>query len=132
MRNVEFGMRDRIGIPNSKFLIPNFFYALLSLLFASRFFPLTHPTTHVMLDGDPALACWTVQWLSHALLHDPRHLFAGNAFYPYPHAILLSDPMLTLALLNAPVALIASNPWVGYNLLIVVAYFWSCVAGASL
>jgi hypothetical protein len=104
----------------------------LSLLFATRFFSLAHPGSHAMTNGDPALMCWTLQWVSHALVHDPLHLYAGNTFYPYPHAVILSDPMVSLAVLNLPVRLITSNPWVGYNLLIVAAYYFSCVWGAAL
>ena len=107
-------------------------YFGLSLLFASRFFSLTHPTSHAMTNGDPALEAWVLQWMSHALVHDPRHWYAGNVFYPYPHAIVLSDPLASLAVLNIPVRWLTSNPWVGYNLLIVVAYYWSCVSGAAL
>ena len=107
-------------------------YLGLSLLFASRFFPLTHPTSFAITEGDPALMCWSLQWVSHALIHDPMHLFAGNTFYPFPHAVVLSDSMLSLAILNLPVRLFTANPWVGYNLLIVLAYYLSAVWGAWL
>ncbi len=105
-------------------------YFGLSLLFASRFFPLAHPTSFAITEGDPALMCWSLQWVSHALLHHPTQVFAGNTFYPYPHAVVLSDSMLSLAILNAPVQLLTANPWVGHNLLIVLAYFLSCVWAA--
>src|SRR4051812_16991461 len=107
-------------------------YLGLSLLFASRFFQILHPTSFAITEGDPALMCWTLQWVSRALFHDPAHLFAGNIFYPYAHAAVLSDTMLPLAILNAPVRLFTTNPWVGYNLLIVLAYYLSCVWGAWL
>jgi len=83
-------------------------------------------------EGDPALMCWTLQWVSRALVHDPLHLFGGNTFFPYTHAILLSDSMLSLAILNAPIRLFTANPWVGYNVLVVLAYYLSCVWGAWL
>lgn len=107
-------------------------YLGLSLLFASRFFPLLDPGTHAMITGDPAAMCWVLQWMSHALVHDPLHLYAGNILHPYGHAVTLFDPMVTLAILNTPVRLFTSNPWVGYNLLIVAAYYLSCVWGAAL
>jgi hypothetical protein len=107
-------------------------YLGLSLLFASRFFPLLHPTSHAITDGDPALNAWVLQWMSHALVRDPLHWYAGNAFYPYAHAIVLADPLVPLAILNVPVRWFTANPWVGYNLLIVAAYYLSCVAGAAL
>jgi hypothetical protein len=104
----------------------------LSALFATRFFSLRHPGSHAMMNGDPATMAWTLQWMSRALVHDPLHLYAGNVFFPYPHAVTLSDPIVTLALLNIPVRLVTSNPWVGYNLLIFAAYYLSCVWGAAL
>ena len=107
-------------------------YLGLSLLFASRFFPLTHPTSFAISEGDPALMCWALQWVSRAIVHDPAHLFAGNMFFPYQHAVVMSDSMLSLAILNAPVRFFTANPWVGYNLLIVLAYYLSCVWGAWL
>ena len=107
-------------------------YLGLSLLFASRFFPLTHPTSFAISEGDPAIMCWALQWVSHAIAHDPAHLFAGNMFFPYQHAVVMSDSMLSLAILNAPVRFFTANPWVGYNLLIVLAYYLSCVWGAWL
>ena len=107
-------------------------YVGLSLLFATRFFSLAHPTSHAITDGDPALNAWVLQWMSHALVTDPRHWYAGNTFYPYPHPIVLADPLVPLAMLNVPVRWFTSNPWVGYNLLIVAAYYLSCVSGAAL
>src|SRR5215471_8687484 len=97
-----------------------------------RFFPLAHPTSFAITEGDPALMCWTLQWVSRALVHDPGHLFAGNMFFPYHHAVLMSDSMLSLAVLNAPIRVFTANPWIGYNLLIVLAYYLSCVSGAWL
>ena len=107
-------------------------YLGLSLLFAARFFPLSHPTSFAITEGDPALMCWTLQWVSHAIVHEPSRLFAGNTFYPYQHAVVLSDSMLSLAVLNVPVRWFTSNPWVGYNLLVFLAYYLSCVWGAWL
>jgi hypothetical protein len=107
-------------------------YLGLSLLFASRFFQLTHPTSFAITEGDPALVTWTLQWVSRALLHDPRALFAGNTFFPYAHAVVLTDSMLPLAILNAPIRLFTTNPWVGYDVLVVLAYYLSCVWGGWL
>ncbi len=107
-------------------------YLGLSLLFATRFFTLTHPTSHAITDGDPPLNAWVLQWMSHALVTDPLHWYAGNTFYPYAHPIVLADPLVPLAILNVPVRWFTSNPWVGYNLLIVAAYYLSCVSGAAL
>jgi len=116
----------------SRRLLLHGLYLALSLLFATRVFSLRDPGSHAILVGDPALMCSTLQWVSHALVHDPRHIFDGNTFYPYPRSIALTDAMVSLAVLNVPVRWFTSNPWVGYNLLIVAAYYLSCVWGAAL
>ena len=113
-------------------LIVHAIYLGLSLIFAGRFFQLLHPTSFAITEGDPMAMNWTLQWVSRALVHDPRHLFAGNTFYPYAHAVALSDTMLPLAILNVPVRFVTTNPWVGYDLLVVLAYYLSCVWGAWL
>jgi hypothetical protein len=122
--------------PRTVRLLLHAVYLVLSLLFASRFFPLAHPKSFAIPEGDPALMAWALQWVSHVLVNDPIHFFArmyaGNAFFPYSHAIALSDPMVTLAILNAPVRWFSTNPWVGYDLLVVAAYYLSCVWGAAL
>jgi hypothetical protein len=122
----------RPSAPMCRRILPHVLYLALSLLVASRFFPLTNPTSHAITVGDPALEAWVLQWMSHAIVTDPLHWYAGNTFHPYPHAVLLSDPLVPLAILNVPVRWFTSNPWVGYNLLIVLAYYWSCLSGAAL
>ena len=107
-------------------------YLGLSLLFAARFFSILHPTSNAITDGDPAIDAWVLQWMSHALVTDPLHWYAGNTFYPYPHPIVLADPLVPLAVLNVPIRWFTSNPWVGYNLMIFAAYYLSCVSGAAL
>ena len=104
-------------------------YLVLTLLFCSNFFTLSDLGTHAMLEGDPALNAWALEWVSHALLHDPANIFNGNAFYPYENSISLSEHMFSLALFNVPVSFFASNPWTGYNLLIIQAYFFSALGG---
>ncbi len=107
-------------------------YLGLSLLFAARFFSILHPTSNAITDGDPAIDAWVLQWMSHALVTDPLHWYAGNTFYPYPHPIVLADPMVPLAVLNVPIRWFTSNPWVGYNVMILAAYYLSCLSGAAL
>src|SRR5215471_630718 len=123
--------RARVTLPTRRALLHGL-YLGLSLLFASRFFAITHPTSFAITEGDPALMVWTLQWVTRALVHDPLHVFAGNTFFPYAHSIVLTDSMVTLAVANAPVRLFTSNPWVGYDLLIVAAYYLSCVFGSAL
>ena len=43
--------------------------------------------------------------------------------------IALTDHMLSLAVINAPLSMLSDSPWFGYNLLIFLAYYLSCVGG---
>ncbi len=101
----------------------------LSALFCSRAFLLTDLNSHAILGGDPALMNWQLQWVSRALYTDPLNLFNGNTFHPYPNVVALTDHMLSLAVINAPLSILSDSPWFGYNLLIFLAYYLSCVGG---
>ena len=101
----------------------------LSALFCSRAFLLTDLDSHAILGGDPALMNWQLQWVSRALYTDPLNLFNGNTFHPHPNVVALTDHMLSLAVINAPLSILSDSPWFGYNLLIFLAYYLSCVGG---
>ena len=104
-------------------------YFVLSAIWCAHFFPLLHPNTSVMLDGDAGLNAWALNWVSRALTHDWINLFNGNTFYPHQNSIALSEHMAGLAIFNVPVQWFTNNPWVGYNLLIFNAYFFSAIGG---
>ena len=110
-------------------LVVNAAFLALSALFCSNIFLLTDLDSHGILDGDPAASNWQLQWLSRALYTDPLNLFNGNTFHPHPNVVALMDHMLTLAVINAPLSLLSDSPWFGYNLLIFLAYYLSCVGG---
>ena len=102
------------------------FFAL-SCAWCVQFFPFTDLRSHVMMDGDPALNAWALNWVSHAIVNDPSNILNGNTFYPHPGAIKLSEHMFSLALINVLVRFFSDGPWVGYNVLIFLAYFLSAV-----
>jgi hypothetical protein len=104
-------------------------FLLLSLLFGRRFFDLENPTSHYMMDGDPALNTWTLDWVTYALKTNPSAILDGNAFFPYPRSILLSESMLSLAFINVFTSPLRLAPWFGYNFLVFLSYFASAVGG---
>jgi hypothetical protein len=90
-----------------------------------------HMSTHIAPDlGDPVRTAWEISWVGHAMLHDPRHLFDANAFYPHPLSLAFSDSLLGYG----PAAFFGSGTvaaLVRYNLLFLWA--WSlCFVGAYL
>ena len=110
-------------------LVVNAAFLGLSALFSSKAFLLTDLDSHAILGGDPALMNWQLQWVSRALYTDPLNLFNGNTFHPHPNVVALTDHMLSLAVINAPLSMLSDSPWFGYNLLIFLAYYLSCVGG---
>ena len=104
-------------------------YLVLSAAWCARFFSFQDIGSHVMQDGDPALNAWALNWVSRSLTSDWVNLFNGNTFYPHPKSVALSEHMVGLALFNIPIRLLTDNPWVGYNLLIFAAYFFSALGG---
>ncbi len=85
-----------------------------------------------MLDGDPALNAWALNWVTRALSSDWSTVLQGNVFHPTSGAIRLSEHMFTLAIFNLPIRAITQNPWVGYNLAILAAYLLSALGGYRL
>ncbi|HEX2849221.1 MAG TPA: hypothetical protein VHN98_01655 [Acidimicrobiales bacterium] len=66
---------------------------------------------------DPAYNEWILAWGRHALLHDPRHFFDANMFYPHPFVLAWGDNLFALTLLSIPLAAAAGT--VGaHNLLV--------------
>jgi hypothetical protein len=102
-------------------------FAFLSFLWCRRFFSFEDLGSQVMMDGDPALNAWALNWVSRAFSTDLGSLFNGNTFYPYARSIALSEHMAALAIFNVPVRWFTDNPWVGYNLIIFGAYLLSAI-----
>src|SRR5271156_2959487 len=90
-----------------------------------------HMSSRISPDlGDPVRTAWEIAWVGHAMLHDPLHIFASNAFYPHPLSLAFSDSLLGYG----PAAFFGSGTvaaLVRYNLLFL--WIWSlCFVGAYL
>ena len=107
-------------------------YLLLSVLFCSCFFNWNNLGSHSLQGMDPSLNAWVLQRVTHQLITDPLHPLDGNVYYPTKNSITAWDHMTSLAVFNIPLQLISKNPWVGYNLLIFLAYFISAMGGYKL
>ena len=72
--------------------------------------------------GDPLFSAWRIARIAHQLVHDPRHLFDGNIFYPLPLTLTLSDATFLQALLGAPFVLAGVDPLIVANALTMIAF----------
>jgi hypothetical protein len=94
--------------------------------------------------GDPVLVTWILAWGSHALITDPLNLFNANIFYPVQNTLALSEHMIAVVPIFAPVYLLTGNPVVAYNsvfflsfilcgmAMFLLVYYWTKSLWASL
>ncbi len=66
--------------------------------------------------GDPLFSVWRLMWVTHEFVRNPFNIFNGNQFYPEPRTLTFSDPVLTPALLFAPLHAIGLHRLVAYNI----------------
>lgn len=71
-------------------------------------------------EGDPAQDVWVLSRVTHQLTHEPWRPFEGNLYFPSPHSVLFSDPLLGPAVLVLPLRLLTDNPVLLYNLAFLV------------
>ncbi len=73
-------------------------------------------------NGDTILNEWTVAWVQHQVLRDPRHLFDANIFYPEKNTLAFSEHMFTQAVMGLPVRLVGGSPVLVFNLLLLAGF----------
>jgi hypothetical protein len=97
-------------------------YVALTLLFA---YPLSFaPADHVLSpSSDTRLWMWTLEWDSHAFLHQPFSIFDANIFYPQRGTLAYSENLIGSAFFAAPVLWTTGNPVLALN----VVALLSCV-----
>ncbi|HEX6462947.1 MAG TPA: hypothetical protein VFZ98_00785 [Vicinamibacterales bacterium] len=77
---------------------------------------------HVTDPGDPVFSAWRIAALAHQLVTDPRHLWNGNIFYPFPYTLTYSDGVVLEALVGAAPVLAGVDPLLVANALTIIAY----------
>jgi len=78
--------------------------------------------------GDPLFSVWRLMWVTHEFVRNPLNIFNGNQFYPEPRTLTFSDPVLTPALLFAPLHALGLHRLVAYNLVFLAGGVLSGVA----
>jgi len=80
-------------------------------------------------NADAEQGAWTLAWIAHTLPTDPRHLFDGNVFAPERATLAYSEPMITPALIGAPVRWLGASPVLVYNLVLLAGLTLTAWAG---
>ena len=81
-----------------------------------------------VLLNDVYLVLWMLSWVGRALLHDPLHVFDGNALHPTPHVIAASEHLLGDMPVFLPVWLATDNAVLALNVLVFTSFVLSALA----
>jgi len=65
---------------------------------------------------------WVIAWVAHQAVHDPRHLFQANIFYPERNTLAFSESMLVQSAFAAPLLWAGASPVLTYNLVLMAGF----------
>jgi hypothetical protein len=86
--------------------------------------PLARDPAHLVPDNtDPRLFSWVMISVFRNLLTRPGLLLHGSAFYPHGSSLTFAEPLVTPALLAGPLYGLLGNPYLAYNLTLLL--FWA-------
>ena len=103
-------------------------FALYGVMTCVMFFPvIPHLSTHLLdaASGDPLLQVWVTQWTAHKLTTSLSGYFDANIFYPYVNTFAFHDHMFGVGILGLPIQLIAQNPILTFNALLLLSFLFS-------
>jgi len=102
-------------------------FALFATLAVLETWPLAaHPVQLSRNDNDDTvLNEWTISWMAHQAVRDPRHLFDGNIFYPERNTIAYSESMVAQSAMAVPIRALGASPVLTYNLLLIAGFAFS-------
>ncbi len=99
-------------------------------LVALHTWPLVRDPGHLVPDNtDPWLFSWVMLSVFRNLLARPALLLHGSGFYPFGSSLTFAEPLLTPALVAGPLHALTGNPWLAYNLTLVL--FWAVSGWAT-
>jgi hypothetical protein len=89
--------------------------------------------THLPSEGgDVFFLAYVLTWVAHALATDPLRLFDANIAYPLPHTLAMSDHLLGLMPLFAPVYWSTGNAVAAYNTVLLLSGPLGALGGFAL
>ncbi len=99
-------------------------YAICLGLVALWTWPLAHDPAHLVPDNtDPRLFSWVMISVFRNLIARPQFLLDGAGFYPYGLSLTFAEPLVTPALVAGPLFWWTGNPYLAYNLTLLL--FWA-------
>jgi hypothetical protein len=101
--------------------------AAFGLIFLLAAVVVTWPLARVLSTGvsdlgDPLLNVWIIDWVQHALLHQPSHLFDAPVFHPAKYPLAYSENMLGIAVLMLPFRAMGLAPITLFNVAMLLGF----------
>jgi hypothetical protein len=95
-----------------------------------------HRADHVLPAGhgpgiDVLLVLWILKWVAHALWTAPSQLFAGNILHPTPDVVTLSEHLIGLQPIFAPVWAWTGNAVLAFNVVVFASFVGACHASSA-
>jgi hypothetical protein len=84
-----------------------------------------HLTTALADLGDPLVNMWIVDWVAHALTHEPWNLYDSPLYYPGRLTLAYSENLIGVALFVLPFHLAGAHPIAVYNIALLLGFAWS-------
>jgi hypothetical protein len=92
--------------------------------------PLARDPAHLVPDNtDPRLFSWVMISVFRNLLTRPDLLLHGSSFQPFGASLTFAEPLVTPALVAGPLYLVTGNPYLAYNLTLLL--FWAASGWAA-
>src|SRR5207253_1484169 len=79
--------------------------------------------------GDPLLNTWIIDWVCHALVHSPLHLFDAPMYYPAKYPLAYSENLIGIAIVMLPFHLAGLSAIAIYNLATILGFAHSGYSG---
>ncbi|MDQ3467813.1 MAG: hypothetical protein M3411_06200, partial [Chloroflexota bacterium] len=84
-----------------------------------------HLRDSTLVGFDPLLQIWLAQWIQHALVTDPLHLYDANIFHPFAQTLAYTDANIPGALLAAPIDVFTQNAILTNSLLVLASFVFA-------
>ncbi|HYK03016.1 MAG TPA: hypothetical protein VE974_14745 [Thermoanaerobaculia bacterium] len=97
----------------------------LALAIAMTWPLVAHLSTALPDLGDPLVNMWIVDWVSHALTHEPWNLYDSPLYYPGRLTLAYSENLIGVALFVLPFHLAGAHPIAVYNIALLLGFAWS-------
>jgi hypothetical protein len=108
---------------------------IVAALYLALTIAMTYPlsvrpaSTIIWRNADTDLFMWTLAWNTHAIVHQPLHIFDANIYFPYSHTLAYSENLLGSTIFAAPVLWTTGNPVLALNVVALASVFLCGLGG---